>query len=121
MRASGKVASRPKDEQMHDILVQVITDIRNAEEANAFLEDLLTPAERLSLVNRVGIAMFLAQGQSYDMIKQTLGVSSATIAKIQESLDRPGVRLAIQKIRIDQWAGIWAEKLSAALAKLMGK
>lgn len=109
------------EEEIEDLLIQIISDIKGADEAKVLLSDLLTETERVAIAKRLAIALSLTNGKSYEEINESLKVSSATIAKVQESLDTDGMRLAIEKIRIDDWAGDWAGKLSGAFGKLLGK
>lgn len=121
MRSSDQAINVAMEEEIEDLLVQIISDIKGADEAKILLSDLLTETERVAIAKRLAIALSLTNGKSYEEIKESLKVSSATIAKVQESLDSDGMKLAIEKIRIDDWAGDWAGKLSGAFGKLLGK
>ena len=109
------------EKEIRKLLTQIIADVREEKEAEQLLSDLLTPAEQMAVAKRLGIAMSLIRGASYEEIKKRLKVSSATIAKVQESLDTPGMKLALSKAATDEWAEKWASKLSSAMGKLMGK
>lgn len=109
------------EEEIEELLVQIISDLKGVGETKALLSDLLTETERVAIARRLAIALSLTNGKSYEEIRESLKVSSATIAKVQESLDSDGMKLAIEKIRIDDWAGDWAGKLSGAFGKLLGK
>lgn len=121
MRSSNRAINFAMEEEIEELLVQIISDIKGADEAKILLSDLLTETERVAIAKRLAIALSLTNGKSYEEIKESLKVSSATIAKVQESLDSDGMKLAIEKINIDDWAGDWAEKLSGAFGKLLGK
>lgn len=121
MRSSDRAINFAMEEEIEELLVQIISDLKGAAEAKILLSDLLTETERVAVAKRLAIALSLTNGKSYEEIKQSLKVSSATIAKVQESLDSDGMKLAIEKIRIDDWAGDWAGKLSGAFGKLLGK
>lgn len=56
--------------------------IKNKSEFDLFLNDFLSPTEKIMLSKRFATAVLLAKGNSYDEIKQTLRVTSATIAKM---------------------------------------
>jgi uncharacterized protein YerC len=121
MRLSDQVMSEPIENEIRQLLSQIIADIRSENEAQVLISNLLTETEQLAVAKRLAIALFLKRGQSYENIKQSLKVSSATVAKVQESLDTPGVRLALRKVETDEWAEEWAGKLSKAFSKLLGK
>lgn len=121
MRSSDQAINVAMEEEIEDLLVQIISDLKGAAEAKILLSDLLTETERVAVAKRLAIALSLTNGKSYEEIKESLKVSSATIAKVQESLDSDGMKLAIEKVRIDDWAGDWAGKLAGAFGKLLGK
>lgn len=108
-------------EQIYKILAQIIVDISSTDEAQALISDLLSETEREGIAKRLAVALMLSNGRSYNEIKRELGVSSATIARIQESLDKPGIKIAISKVRTDEWAGKLANKFAGALDKLLPK
>lgn len=121
MRVSADPVSERVDGEIQRLLVQVISDVRSPEDTGLLLSNLLSEAERTVVAKRLAIAVFLTEGQSYADIKRQLKVSSATVAKVQEMLDTPGINLALRKIREDRWASQWAKKLAGAVEKLVGK
>lgn len=121
MRLSDKSMDLGIEKEIRKLLAQIIADVREETEAQQLLNDLLTPTEQMALSKRLGIALSLVEGKSYEEIKKRLKVSSATVAKVQESLDTPGMKLALSKAATDEWAEKWASKLSSAMGKLMGK
>jgi uncharacterized protein YerC len=121
MRVSTDPMSERVDGEIQRLLVQVIADIRSPEDADLLLSNLLSEAERTVIAKRLAIAVFLTEGQSYENIKRRLKVSSATVAKVQEMLDTPGINLALKKIKEDRWASQWAKRFSTAVEALVGK
>lgn len=121
MRLSDETMDPGLEKEIRKLLAQIIADVREETEAQQLLDDLLTPTEQMALSKRLGIGLSLVRGESYEEIKKRLKVSSATVAKVQESLDTPGMKLALSKAATDEWAGKWASKLSSAMGKLMGK
>lgn len=119
MRLSNKNLIKSLETEIRQALLQTIADVRTPEEADALISDLLTETEQLAIAKRLAIALFLTQGKSYEGIKQSLKVSSATVAKVQESLNQAGIKLALNKIKTDKWAGKWAAKISQAVDKLL--
>ena len=108
-------------ESIYKILAQIIADTSSPDEAQALISDLLSETEREGIAKRLAVALMLANGKSYNEIKKQLGVSSSTIARIQESLDKPGIKIAISKVRTDEWAGKLANKFAGALDKFLPK
>lgn len=67
-------------------LLRSLGTLRTEAECQAFLEDLCTVQELRSMARRLQVARMLRQGQTYDRIRQTLPVSSATITRISTEL-----------------------------------
>lgn len=105
--------------QIKNLLAQVISDLKTQENTQIFLRDFLTPSENIVLAKRLAIALYLEKGKSYKEIRKSLKVSSATIASVQAMLEHKseGFMLAIARIKADQWADEWAEKISSFFGK----
>lgn len=103
-------------------MYQVVADFQNSREAKLFLRDILTKVELVAVVKRLAIAQYLGTGRNYASIKQALGVSSATIATIEEKLQNsPGLSLALKKIEAEKWASSWMQKVEKFLGKNNGQ
>lgn len=111
MQVSAQKINRHIETQLFAALYQVLADTRNPQEVAEVLDSLLSPAERTVVAKRLSIAVFLDKGRSYENIKNTLKVSSATIASVQADMGKPGFQLALQKVKTDQWAEAWSKKL----------
>ena len=79
----------------------------------------MSPIEYQVIAKRLAIAIFLDKGRSYENIKSTLKVSSATIASVQETMGNPGIQHALRKVKADEWADEWAGKISTLMGKLL--
>ncbi len=75
-----------KDETT-DLLFKAILSLKSIEECYAFFEDICTVAELKSLAQRLHVAMMLQQGKTYTEICETTGVSTATISRVNRSLE----------------------------------
>ena len=117
MRLSKNKINQKTHQKISGTLYQVIADITKKEEAKIFCRDILTEAEILALAKRLAIFKALKDGWSYRQIRSQFQVSPATIAKLQEDLDKAGVKLALEKIKIDQWASRWEKKIKNLLKK----
>ena len=71
-----------------DALFKAILDLSNLDEARAFFRDLLTEKEIIEFSNRWKAANMLARGKSYFDIADATGMSSTTIARINNWLER---------------------------------
>lgn len=83
-------------------LYQALLEMHSYEEMSAFLQDLLTEAELVAFSKRLAIAQGLLEKQSYESIRDTLKVSSATIASVQERLKSNGVGIKRGLERLNQ-------------------
>lgn len=121
MRSSEEKINRTLQSQIQQSLYQTISDLQNPQEAQEFFEDFLTESEQLALIKRLGLVLFLDQKRSYENIKENLKVSSATIACFYKKLGRPGIQLAIRKVKTEAWAEKWSQKISRLFQKLSFK
>jgi TrpR-related protein YerC/YecD len=70
-----------------DLLFSAILSLRTIDECYAFFEDICTIAELKSLTQRLHVAMMLQQGRTYTEICDETGVSTATISRVNRSLE----------------------------------
>ena len=111
MQVSKQTINPKVSQDLNLAFIQLITDLRSNEDVRIVLDVLLSETERIAITKRLGIAVFLDKGWSYDKIKQNLKVSSATIASIQERMGSPGLKAAVEKIQVNIMADSLAEKL----------
>jgi len=70
-----------------DLLFSAILKLRDIGECYAFFEDICTVAEIKSLAQRLHVAVMLRKGCTYTEICETTGVSTATISRVNRSLE----------------------------------
>lgn len=70
-----------------DILFDAILSLENREECYNFFEDLCTVNELLSLSQRFEVASMLKQHRTYLEIAEKTGASTATISRVNRSLN----------------------------------
>lgn len=119
MQVSKQPLNKTIEKQIFNIFYQLIADLKSATEAKTVFTNLLSDTELQVIAKRLGIAIFLDKGRSYDNIKSTLKVSSATIASVQEQMGNPGTQLSLQKIKAEEWADAWASRLSNLFGKIL--
>ena len=73
--------------QQNDELFTAILTLENTEECYAFFEDLCTVNELLSLSQRFEVAAMLKEGKTYLDIAEKTGASTATISRVNRSLN----------------------------------
>ena len=117
MQISKQKVNAVLEKQLYKTLWQLLADIKNPQEAEVLIGDLLSATELSTLAKRLAVAYWLSKKRSYENIKVNLKVSSATVAELQKQLKRPGWKLAIQKVTADEWANVWEQKIKGFLKK----
>jgi len=111
MRTTKKQINPALKKELIKTFAQVISDIKNQEEALSFINDFFEETEVEVFTKRLAIAYWLRKGRSYSNIKQNLKSSSATIAEISNLAKKKGFELALKKIEAEEWAEVWAQKI----------
>lgn len=70
-----------------DILYQTILDLKDLDECKKFFSDLCTVAELRAMEQRFEVALLLSDGMIYNDILERTGASSATISRVNRSLN----------------------------------
>lgn len=117
MQLSTKRLNKTLENQISKMLLSTLCEITAPETMADVLADLLTDTERVATMKRLGIAIYLDKGRSYDDIKNNLKVSSATIATVAESMGNPGTVELLKRIKAEEWANDWTDKISKGIRK----
>lgn len=90
----SQVSKRFLQQKTKDRIIALFTDsivlCDTREKSISFLDDLLTPTEKVMLSKRFSIAFMLLENYDYVTISQILKVSKATIAKVSNWLQEKG-------------------------------
>ena len=78
--------SKLKDSNMDDLFKAILT-LENIDECYAFFEDLCTVIELKSISQRMQVAKMLVSKNVYSDIVQTTGASTATISRVNRTLN----------------------------------
>lgn len=70
-----------------DYLFEAILSLKNKEECYTFFEDICTINELLSLTQRLEVAKMLREQKTYLEIAEKTGASTATISRVNRSLN----------------------------------
>lgn len=81
-QVSKRKVERNIEERIFEIFVESFVKLKNKNEAALFLEDLLTPTEKIMLAKRLSVAVLLAKGYDYLKISEILKISSSTIGRV---------------------------------------
>lgn len=101
----------PKDleAQMYKAIRKAFADLRTEEEVAAFLEDLLTPTERVMLAKRLAIAILLDRGYDQRLVHTITRTSLTTVHTVNYWLKNKGdgYRLVLNKLKMhNDWKEI---------------
>lgn len=80
--AKSKIATKQKS----DLLYKAILKLETEEECYNFFQDLCTISEMRSMEQRFEVATLLNNGMIYNEILEKTGASSATISRVNRSL-----------------------------------
>lgn len=70
-----------------DILYEAILTLKDLDECKRFFSDLCTVAELRAMEQRFEVAILLSDGMIYNDILERTGASSATISRVNRSLN----------------------------------
>lgn len=80
-------------------LFRVLLSMQSTEEFRLLLEDLCTIKEVQDMAQRLDTAVLLSEGKNYQEISRELGISTATISRVNRCLKygNGGYRLALER------------------------
>ncbi len=84
-----------------DRLFEAVLSLETVEECYRFFEDICTIKEVLEMAQRLDTAILLDEGKNYQTISQEVGISTATISRVNKCLvyGSEGYRLAIDRLK----------------------
>ncbi len=85
-------------------LFEAVLSLKTTTEAEAFFRDLMTPQEIETFAERFKVAILLTKGISYREIYDKTGVSTATVTRINQWLERGmgGYKLVINRLKLNK-------------------
>ena len=78
----NKLPKKPRNEEMY----KAILTLKNVDECMRFFDDLCTVSELMAMEQRYQVASCLNEGMIYNDILAETGASSATISRVNRSL-----------------------------------
>ena len=84
-----------------DHLFDAILTLKDKEECYTFFEDVCTVNELLSISQRFEVALMLREGRTYLDISEETGASTATISRVNRSLNygNDGYDMALKRMK----------------------
>jgi TrpR-related protein YerC/YecD len=85
-----------------DEFLEAVLTLQNKDEAYAFFEDICTVNELLAIAQRYAVAKMLRQKKTYLDISEATGASTATISRVNRSLNfgNDGYDLTFERLGI---------------------
>jgi len=96
----NKLPKKPRNENLY----KAILSLKNVEECMKFFDDLCTVSELLAMEQRYQVASCLDSGMIYNEILAETGASSATISRVNRSLQygNGGYAIVFERTRGDE-------------------
>lgn len=111
-QVSKRVLGKQAEVRILDLLWISLSMLSTKQEITLFLDDFLTPTEKMMLAKRLTIAFMLIKGYGYPMINNRIKVSDQTIWNIKAILHHrgKGYKNTIKKImEKENWEKFWNE------------
>lgn len=101
---SKKVLDKNIEERMFEIFWKSLSGLKSPTAVEKFLRSFISDVEHTMLAKRLGVALMLAKGYSYEEIENTLKVSSGTIlsVSIRHKIGQGGLAPALGRILRDE-------------------
>jgi uncharacterized protein YerC len=120
MQLSNNPLNKGIEKQLSEMMYGILAELSTPEEIKMVMNDVLTEGERMAILKRLGIAVYLDKGRSYEDVKNNIKVSSATIASVAENLGNSGWQEMIKRIKAEEWASAWTDKISQRVKRIFG-
>ncbi|MBO7398304.1 MAG: helix-turn-helix domain-containing protein [Clostridia bacterium] len=85
-----------------DRLCEAFLSLKDKRECRAFLEDICTIGEFQDMAQRLTAAKLLHEGRNYQQISEELGISTATISRVNRCLNYGAGGYRMVLFRMDQ-------------------
>ena len=96
---SKKYLSAEVQNRITQTLLEAVSQVRGKEDTSLFLNDLLSPTEKVVLAKRLAIAVLLLKGWGYESIQNFLKVSSDTVGKVSLTVKQnQGYRKIVERM-----------------------
>ena len=99
------------EEQMYKAIRKAFSDLQSEDDVAAFLEDLLSPTERIMIAKRLAIAILLNRGYEQRTVGSIMKTSLTTVNQVNYWLKNKGkgYRIVLEKLESQkQWKEVKA-------------
>ena len=96
----NKLTRKPRNEKMYE----AILSLKTMDECMRFFDDLCTVSELMAMEQRYQVAACLNEGMIYNDILAQTGASSATISRVNRSLQygKDGYSVAFERLKAQE-------------------
>ncbi len=111
-QVSRRFLHKDVEQRILDLFWVSLSLLPTKDKVSVFLEDLLSPTEKLMLSKRLAIAFMLLKGYDYPSINDKLKVSDPTIWNVKMNLSYrgKGYRMVIEEImKKEKWDKFWED------------
>ena len=117
---SKKFLNKAVEKRLFEVFEQAFLNLKSVAEAREFLNDLLTPTEKIMIAKRLAIAVLVEKGYDYRAIIRILKVSFTTINAVlkQQTIDGRGYHRIVDKILRKESLDKFYLELSKGFAKI---
>lgn len=114
VRNSPYVLKPEQFNKVFGVFYEIIGNSTDRDEFSRIMLDLLTPAERIMLVKRIGVIYLLMKNIDYRIICQTLKVSNTTVSKFRLMIEKSeGIVPALKSILTIDTISLFFEQVFA--------
>lgn len=109
-QVSKRYLRKEVEERILDLFWTSLTSVSGKDQIALFLDDLLSPTEKIMLSKRLAIAFMVLKGYDSDTINKRLKVSNPTIwtVKTKIAYKGSGYKMIIEKIMSkERWEKFW--------------
>lgn len=119
-KVSRRILNKELEQYIFELFIKTIVDLKTSIDVANFINDLLSPTEKIMLIKRLAIAILLTKGYTYDAIDETLKVSRPTINHVSYWLKHgnSGYQKVVEKIITTQKTEAFWDRLEELLLKL---
>lgn len=111
-QVSRRFLNKKVENRILDLFWNSLSSLSSKEKISIFLDDLLSPTEKIMLSKRLAVAFMLIKGYDYPTINERLKVSDPTIWNVKLNLTHrgKGYKLAIEQIMSkEKWEKFWED------------
>ena len=93
--------NKKPDKAAEEVFYDAVLSLQTREECEAFFEDVCTVNELIAISQRLAVARQLREGKTYLDIAESTGASTATISRVNRSLNygKNGYNIVMDRLK----------------------